>query len=334
MTTEILTPEEQALLDAANLAAGALPAVVAEPVVPPAPVVIPELRYEYQPTDAEGRALGGKQVIKYRTTDELAEKLRDQNIELVRKLREVTRKQRLGIVEDDDVPADADRLPSFEFRKKVLTPEDRYSISQDLNDPSKFDEASGRLFEAQTGATPTEFITAMNEQQLKTNMLLARQNASIFFEQHPEFSVCEPNVSVLCDWMTKKGLQPTVKNFEIAQVKLTEAGLLLSTPPREVIPTPAVVIPVPEVVPPQAPAVPVTRISDEEQNATRQARIPSGLNSRVASNSGLAPETGKLTLAQVDRMSGDEYKKRILSDPSFSTQVNDLYAAAAAKRQQ
>lgn len=331
MTTDNVTPEE--------IIEPVVPTVVVEeipePVIeaPPAPAPLPEQRFEYQPTDAEGRPLGGKQVVKFTTQTELAEKLRDQNVELVRKLREVTRKQRLGIIDDDDIPADADRTGSFEFRKKELTPEDRYAISQDLNDPAKFEEASSRLFEAQTGATPDEFVTAMNKQQLVTNQLLARQNAGIFFERHPEFNVCEPNVELLCDWMGKKGLQPTVKNFEIAQVKLTEAGLLLPTPPREVIPTPAAVIPVPEVVPPQAPAAPVARISDEEQSATRQVRLPSGLNSRVASNSGLAPETKKLTLAEIDRMSGDEYKKRILSDPNFSKEVNDLYAAAAAKRQ-
>jgi len=60
----------------------------------------PELRYEYQPTDAEGRSIGGKQVILYRTPDELAEKLRDQNISLVRKLRQVTKEARLGRGED------------------------------------------------------------------------------------------------------------------------------------------------------------------------------------------------------------------------------------------
>ena len=54
------------------------------PVVPVAPV---ELRYEYQPTDEHGRPLGGKQVIKYTTPDELASKLVGQNTQLVRRLR-------------------------------------------------------------------------------------------------------------------------------------------------------------------------------------------------------------------------------------------------------
>ena len=76
----------------------------------------PELRYEYQPTDEQGRPLGGKQVILYRTPDELAQKLSEQNTQLVRKLREVTRKQKLGI-RDDQVPADAARFEEIvEFK--------------------------------------------------------------------------------------------------------------------------------------------------------------------------------------------------------------------------
>ena len=87
-------------------------AFTAEPVVEP--VVTPELRFEFQPTDALGRPLGGKQVIKYHTPDELPQKLVEQNVELVRKLREVTRKQTLGIEDDMKVPDDAQRFESFE----------------------------------------------------------------------------------------------------------------------------------------------------------------------------------------------------------------------------
>ena len=46
---------------------------VGEAVVDPA--ILPELRYSFQPTDDEGRPLGAKQVIKYKTSEELADKL-------------------------------------------------------------------------------------------------------------------------------------------------------------------------------------------------------------------------------------------------------------------
>ena len=69
-----------------------------EPNVPvEAPVVeLPELRYEYQPTDDNGMNMGGKQVLKYKTTEELIQKLQEQNVLLQRKWREETCKNRLG----------------------------------------------------------------------------------------------------------------------------------------------------------------------------------------------------------------------------------------------
>ena len=45
------------------------------PEVAPTPVAPVESRYEYQPTDEQGRPLGGKQVIKYTTQEEFATKL-------------------------------------------------------------------------------------------------------------------------------------------------------------------------------------------------------------------------------------------------------------------
>ena len=68
--------------------------------------------YKYQPTDETGRPIGGVQVIKYTTPEELADKLRDQNVLLVRKLREQTRKVRLGVVEEEEISEDAQRYNS------------------------------------------------------------------------------------------------------------------------------------------------------------------------------------------------------------------------------
>jgi hypothetical protein len=297
---------------------------VVEPIV-----VVPELRYSYQPTDEQGRPLGGVQVIVYKTPDELADKLRDQNVSLVRKLREVTRKQRLGIEEDEELPADLDRMPDIpKFEKKAMTPEERFQLSQDLNDPEKFEAARDQLLDS---AGYNELRETVKAQQFTTNQLVARTNAMTFFERHPEFDTCADNLTVLTSWMMKKGLQPTVKNFEIAQEKLQAAGLLVATPiVREEPPVlPAAEPPVVEedgVLNSQAPVVPDTRISEAGQPQTkRQAHVPSGLNSRVASNTGPLPATNTLTLADIDRMPADLYKKR-LADPKFAKLVDDLEA--------
>ena len=303
-----------------------------EPVVPPAPV---EKRHTYQPTDEQGRALGGPQVIVYTTEQELVEKMTKNSIELIRKLRSVTRDNRLGKFSKEDLPADADLLPpTVQFNEKMLTAEERYSISQDLNDPTKFDSARDRLLESAIGQTPQKLRETLNQTQMTTMQLLARQNAQEWMGNHPEFYPCAENVNTICDWMVKNGLQPTVKNFEFAQTKMTEAGLLLSSPiVREVPPTPAavpVVEPVVETVPkPQVPVVELARISAEQPpQENRQARVPSGLNNRTAPvNAGTLPPsaTAALTLEAVERMSSDDYRKN-LANPEFRKRVDELAA--------
>lgn len=301
------------------------------PVVAPTPVVVAPIapvqqRYEYQPTDEHGNRLGGKQVILYTTPDELAEKLTKQNVELVRKLRQVTKENRLG-KPAESLPDNLERLSAV---RKPLTVDERYAISQDLNSPEegKFEAARDRLLDS----------AGYNELQFTVRQLQARTNAAVFIESHPDFYPCEENLETVTDWMIKNGLQPTVRNFEIAQSTMNEAGLLLSSPiVREEVPTPAPT-PVPVVPAPvveqkvpntQEPAAPVARISDEvKPQQTSQVQVPSGLNSRIASNSGvqLPSETYTMTLADVERMSSDEYKRRLLTDPKFSEMVNKLEA--------
>jgi hypothetical protein len=53
----------------------------------------------------------------------------------------------------------------------------------------------------------------------------------------------------------------------------------------------------------------------------------------VSSSSGAVPASGQsLTLAEVDKMSPDEYKKRILSDPNFAKTVDLLQQQADQRR--
>ncbi len=308
------------------------------PVEPPAPVELPEQRYEYQPTDELNRPIGGKQVIKYKTTDELREKLTEQNVLLQRKLREVTRKQKLGIADDAvQVPADAEFQDTMELKPRELSAEERFSLSQDLQDPAKSVEAVNTLFEAAIGMSPAHLRDRFNKQQLQTLTVMARQNYDIFETAKKDaFYPCQENKQVLTDWMVKKGLTPTVANFDLALSTLSEAGLLLDRPiVREAIPAPAlapVVEPV-KVTEPVAPA-PVaaeSRITPPAQPQARQARVPSGLNNSNSSDG--SPNMPSVTLSSSDiaKMSADEYKIK-LRDPQFRKLVDELDRQAAAKR--
>jgi hypothetical protein len=313
------------------------PVVVApsDPVVAPTPAVVaplPELRYEYQPKDADGRKLGGMQVIKYRTPEELADKLRDQNIELVRKLREVTKQNVIGGQTETQI----DDLEKLAPGIRPLTTEEKYQLAQDFSDPTKVDEARLKLLES----------AGYNELQFTVQQLLARDNAKQFLEKHVEdFNATPENMQMVIDWMVKKGLQPTVKNFEKAQVVLEQAGLLEPVPiVREEAPTPAVVTPaqalevittVVENTAPnsQVPVAEVARISEETQpQQTSQVRVPSGLNSRIASDAGVPlPTTSKWTLAMIDAMSGDDYLRLCRRDPEFAKEAERLEKTRAPR---
>jgi hypothetical protein len=145
--------------------------------------------------------------------------------------------------------------------------------------------------------------------------------------------------------MVKKGLAPTVTNFNLAFSTLKEAGLLLDNPiVREVTPAPEVP-PVPPVVLapspaestepkiPQAPAVPESRITPAEQpQAKRQVKVPSGLNSSNASDSiSSSGVTANITLSDIDDMPSEVYRKK-LKDPAFRKLVDDLEKQAATRR--
>lgn len=294
-----------------------------------APVVeAPQLRYCFQPTDEHGRRVGGEQVILYRTPDELAEKLRDQNVLLIRKLREVNTKNRLGI-SDDKAPEGAERMPEpARIEKKNLTPEERYAISQKIADPATFEEGRDQLLESAGWSAMQQNI---EQQRLEVRQLKARTNAQMFIEQTPDFYLCADNLQTLTDWMVKNELEPSVRNFEIANSTLQEAGLLLAAPiVREEA---RQAVSASNTVPNVEPAAPVTRISDAPppQQPSQPARVPSGLNSRVASNTGIAPNGSTLTLAILEGMHSDEYKRRLQTDPKFAEQANKIYAEAEAK---
>jgi len=318
-----------------------------EPVVPPVPV---QKRYEYQPVDEHQRALGGRQVILYTTQDELVEKLQLQNVELIRKLRSVSRDARLGRSKDDIAP-EVERIePLVNFTEKPLSAEDRFTISQQLNDPEKFESARDKLFESAVGVTPDILRKTLNETQMQTQQLVARQNAQEWLYQHPEFYQCQENIDTVVDYMVKNGLKPVVKNFEFAQTQMQEAGLLLSSPivreapvPAPVIPAPAPVVEAPKLQEPAPESVRINEIPVPQGGTPpaviptvekRQSHAPSSLNNRISSSTGnnasAASEIEKLTYADIERMPSDEYKRN-LTNPAFAKHVNELEAKRPAR---
>ena len=325
MSTIPVTPEVEAIE----------PVVTVEPVAP----VLEVKWHEYQPVDEHNRPVGGKQRFSYTSMEELVQKLEKAHSNSILGMREAKRKARLGTPEVDSLPDELERLPqTIQFHEKHLSTEERYAISQDMNDPEKFESARDRLLESSLGVPPAQLRESLNQTQQQTQQIIARQNAEVWLERHPEFYGCSENINTICEWMTKTGLYPSIRNFEFAQAKMEEAGLLLSSPiVREVLPVPVVEVqPQSQAVvlePVRINEVPVPQSSaaiSTEKRTQSQSHIPSGLNNRIAPIGGglnTPSATDAMTLRDVEAMPSDEYKKRIMTDPEFVKRVNELEAA-------
>ncbi len=328
-------------------------------------VVVPEeKRYEYQPTDDDGRPIGGKQVIKYTTSEELAEKLSEQNTLLLRKLRKETRNNRLGIFEKETIEDAAPRMREpIHFEKRVLSNEERYKLSQDILDPENFDKAVETVFEAAIGTSADVLTSTINDLQSESFALKIQREADKFSKDNPDYIICEENGQAIANWLARYNLAPVATNFQKAYNTLRDAGVLVTSleivrstspvvapvvteppvleePARQEIPleSPAVVDPV--VVPPVTPVV---------------SRVPGALSRSNSSDAGVTPPTpgsdivyeyiqrdGKgnqvgaprvyTGLAAIDAMPSEEYKRRLLTEKGFAAKVEKLETEAAKKR--
>lgn len=315
------------------------------------PVEVPELVYEYQPVDEHNRPLGGKQVIKYKTQDELIDKITKQNIELVRLNRNLNKRVRLGNFEEDQIPDTVIKVSND--RPRILTVDERVQLSRDILDPEKFDQAADVLFETKLGMKPE----AIQKKLTSIDRLEARAEAEAFVASTPGYYKCPENFEMITDWMVKNGLAPIRSNFDYAYQQLKVAGLLLEAPiVREDVPRPDPVVTEQTVVNSQLPQDETSRIANvETAPVTRTVtRIPSGLTRDISSQGGpitnanlddsvvyehvqiVRDGKGKPTgqeirkvykgLQALDVMPSEEYAKRLKADPEFGNKVDALEA--------
>ena len=330
-----------------------IPVVDETPVVPvaelpPAPV---EQRYEYQPTDEHGRPIGGRQVIKYFTSDELTNKLAEQNTLLVRKLREETRKNRLGITDQETIAEDAPRFSeTVTFKPKSLTEEDRVRISRNLLDPERFDEASEELFTAKLGVSPTELTKTISELQSDRIQARAVAEANAFAQANPTYVSRQENAEAITNWLLKHNLAPVRANFQRAYETLKAANILVENVPtvEELPPPPPAIVPEPpsveeiEEIPPTLPAVeqpkPVSRVpvALNRSNTDETGVAPTSSGSDIVYEVVVNAKTGEKRrftgLAAVDAMPADEYRRRVMTDPNFTKKVEKLEQEKAARK--
>lgn len=302
---------------------------------------LPELIHEYQPTDDVGRPIGGKQVLKYRTTDELISKIQEQNVLLTRKLREVTRKNRLGIVEKDTIAEDVQRFQSpVDFTPRDLSPEELTKLSRDMLDPERFAEAKDSLFEAQVGVKPEVFRSTVKDLQEEVMKLKAKQAVDTFLMNNPNYYRCQENFEAITNWMMKNNLDPQPSNFQLAHDTLKEAGVIIeSGAPTEVKSVVTPIVPVAHVdSPEEEPVAPVKTVVPLGSGLTKSKAGDQGPPKSIGDDivyEFVHPYTKEKRiykgLAAINVMPAEEFKRRVNSDPAFSKKVGKLEDEAARK---
>jgi hypothetical protein len=323
--------------------AGPQPEVVAEVVA--APPVPEEKTYTYQPKDENGNVLGAPQVIKYHTSDELAEKLADQNTNLIRLNRKLNRDLRLGNVMQDTIPDTVRRFdPSkYDLNPVPLSAEERLQVVQDVNDPENFDRGIARAIKAEIG-DPEALRATIRHLREQADRVTAKEEAEAFVRSNHEYYVCPENFATLCNWMVKNDLEPVKENFDFAFDKLKD--VLVQRPPKTNIYGRAVVEPT---APAPAPAVPVAEnppvnpqpASPAAAPEPRRATPPALTRSNSSDAAPVKTPGSSITYTDtqnrtftgreaIERMPSDVYRQR-LKDPAFRAAEDELDKQAARR---
>ena len=291
-----------------------------------------EQTYIYQPTDENDRPIGGKQVIKYTSQEELIKEMEKRNVLLIRKLRQETKKNRLGIIEDEDLGENVQHLADpIEFTPRELSAEELYEISRDLLDPTKSAEASTKLLEAKLGAPLEALGSTLKTMQHDNIALRAKVEANAFVNANPDYYKCDENMDAIVGWMVRYNLAPSAANFQKAFDTLKAQGVLIegAAPVQPVTPVPATELPATQIEKPEEnvvqrlPGIAITR------DNTSDAGTPIAPGSDITYSVGGRVLTG---LQAIQAMPSDEYKRRLLTDREFAKKVDKLESEARRPR--
>ena len=236
------------------------PVAVVPPVipVPEVPAELPEKLYEYTITDDNGKPIGGKQVFKYRTTEELVEKLRDSNIH-VRRMAQKLKEDK--ILNGTDVPENATPAAVLGLRP-TLGEAERKVWEEKLQDPATAAQAQYQLDRDDDHAAHNSLV----QSNYQNSVLLALET---FKNRNRDYIASNDNAVKLIGFIERRGLDPTdARNYQRAYDTLRESDLLSTPAPNQSIP-PVLVEEAPKVreektVPnPQVPVEATARISPE-----------------------------------------------------------------------
>jgi hypothetical protein len=286
---------------------------------PAADAELPELVHEYQPC-LNGKPVGGKQVFKYRTQDELIQKLTDAHKNATLELRRRKKDSAL----EELTTANIERKIKPPAEPRVLTPAEQLELQhkcEKLRASGEHAAAAKLELNAVLGIDVTDLAAQLRESQQEAYVSAVKGALAEFRASNPDYVQrwqCDENAQTLILYIQRRGLDETsAASYQEAFTAMREHLVEVAAPVSVPVPTPA----------PQVEPAPVRRT----------VALATGLTNADASDIGVSPvlqQTGKfagLTLEKINKMSGDEYK-RYVRDPAFSEYYDGLQAAAAARR--
>jgi hypothetical protein len=280
--------------DSPNLPAEA-PAPVAgvEPVSAATEDELPILEHRYWPTDRNGKKIGGEQVFKYRTQQELITKLTAAHMASSARIRELSRDRKL------------DELASGGTPTKVPVPSNEV--------PETIEELATEL-----------------RQVRESNYFLAVRAAIADFTASAGWNKyrSKENAESIVLAVTKAGDDPTdVASYHRAFSAMKAFIEEVNPNPVAEQPKAAVAAPAPAVRAANTPRL-ATGLSSQDGEEDYTPAAPLNAQPSV----GIVVNGVRITsIAQWDRLSSDA-QKRVLRNPSFATVVNRMYDDQAAQQ--
>lgn len=270
-------------------------------------------RKEYQLQDEQGNAIGPPQVFEADTPEELTDMLATAHQNAARKLREV--RQRAAIGEQKPDPA----REAHEFKPRVLSTDEQFRISQELQNPATMAKALDELISARLGGTPEQIAGALETTRRDERRRWYLGQIEQFCAAHPDYKRTKANQTQIIDFLAERGWELTTRNLTLAFGSLKLDGLVELQSRQEPRAS--------ETAREDAERVTAGReqIGSTPTVTTRTRSASTGLSSRNSLVSpGDAPRGNRMpTRAEIDRMSSAEYNER-LRDPQFARYVDNL----------
>lgn len=218
---------------------------------------------------------------------------------------------------------------TLKAQSKVLTPDDKFRLASEINDPEKVVNAVQEIVNSTVKIPLEEIATKTLEEDEKQSEAFIRAEAVAFRDDVPEYMPSDKNFAALTDELKANGWDFTRNNLSIAYNTLKERGDLEPWPVEGAMP------PTPESNSPPEEEEPATAAPNGKPAAAaapeakppspRPRSIATGLRNSDASALPPPPSRRKqYTRAEIELMSRTEFTRKLQEEPGFRQQVDAM----------